>query len=183
MNCRASFNFQQTKSSCWVVSKGDCRRLPQIRRIRTHFTFLLSEPTRIERRVSMSLMPNSIAPLRGMLRQLWNSGRRARLQNILLSIEEKIHRRSTIEAVLEALDASKQPIFECLSKRAKSSIASKALTLKILNLLLCKYHLLARNSVVLSRPFGLAVDPSNVCNLACPGCVHSLHAKEQRLFI
>jgi len=118
-----------------------------------------------------------------MLRQLWNSGRRARLQNILLSIEEKIHRRSTVEAVLEALETSKQPILDCLNKRATSSIASKALTLKILNLLLCKYHLLARNSVVLSRPFGLAVDPSNVCNLACPGCVHSQHAKEQKLFI
>lgn len=131
----------------------------------------------------MSLMPNSMAPVRGMLGHVWNSGRRARLQNILLSIEEKIHRRSTIEAVLEALESSKQPILDCLSKRATSSIASKALTLKILNLLLCKYHLLARNSVVLSRPFGLAVDPSNVCNLACPGCVHSQHVKEQKIFI
>jgi MoaA/NifB/PqqE/SkfB family radical SAM enzyme len=111
---------------------------------------------------------------------LWNSGRRARLQNTLLSIEEKIHRRRPLAAVLEALEASKQPILECLSK---PSVASKALTLKILNLLLCKYHLLARSSVVLSRPFGLAVDPSNVCNLACPGCVHSQHAKEQKIFI
>jgi sulfatase maturation enzyme AslB (radical SAM superfamily) len=131
----------------------------------------------------VSLMTNSIAPVRGMLRQLWYSGRSARLQNILLSIEEKIHRRSTVEAVLEALEASKRPILECLSKRAVSSVAPKALTLKILNLLLCKHHLRARSSIVLSRPFGLAVDPSNVCNLACPGCVHSQHAKEQKIFI
>jgi MoaA/NifB/PqqE/SkfB family radical SAM enzyme len=36
--------------------------------------------------------------------------------------------------------------------------------------------------VVLSRPFGLVIDPSNSCNLACPGCVHSPQVKALKLF-
>ena len=50
---------------------------------------------------------------------------------------------------------------------------AEALTLKVLNLFLARYHFRARSVSLLSRPFGLIVDPSNVCQLACPGCVHS----------
>jgi MoaA/NifB/PqqE/SkfB family radical SAM enzyme len=57
-----------------------------------------------------------------------------------------------------------------------------ALTLKLLNLLLAKHHYLARSTTLFSRPFGLLVDPSNGCNLACPGCVQSSRAKSLKLF-
>jgi len=63
-----------------------------------------------------------------------------------------------------------------------ASPAAEALTLKILNLLLARYHLEARSVQVLSRPLGLVIDPSNVCQLACPGCVHSSRSAELRLF-
>ena len=63
-----------------------------------------------------------------------------------------------------------------------TSIAGKAFTLKVLNLLLAKYHFRERNPTLLSRPFGLVVDPANGCNLACPGCVHSRGSKELKLF-
>ncbi|MFN7997509.1 MAG: radical SAM protein [Bryobacteraceae bacterium] len=43
----------------------------------------------------------------------------------------------------------------------------------MLNLLLAGHQMRVRSAVSLSRPFGLVVDPSNVCQLACPGCVHS----------
>ena len=62
------------------------------------------------------------------------------------------------------------------------SIAAKALTLKILILCLAKYHFLARSTHLLSRPPGLVTDPSNGCNLACPGCVHSRYVKERGFF-
>jgi len=57
-----------------------------------------------------------------------------------------------------------------------------ALTVKVLNLLLAKYHFVARSTFLVSRPFGLIVDPSIGCNLACPGCVHSTSAQLLRLF-
>src|SRR6185437_16105262 len=63
-----------------------------------------------------------------------------------------------------------------------SPLAARALTLKILNLHLAKYHFQSRDSVLLSRPFGLVIDPSNVCQLACPGCVHSGRSEELKLF-
>jgi MoaA/NifB/PqqE/SkfB family radical SAM enzyme len=58
----------------------------------------------------------------------------------------------------------------------------KALTLKAINICLAKHHFRSRSTAVMSRPFGLIIDPSNSCNLACPGCVHSLHAKERKIF-
>lgn len=35
---------------------------------------------------------------------------------------------------------------------------------------------------MLSRPFGLIVDPSDMCRLACPGCVHSSRSEELKIF-
>jgi MoaA/NifB/PqqE/SkfB family radical SAM enzyme len=93
-----------------------------------------------------------------------------------------IEKLEPVEAVLEAVEASKQGLFECLRDSAVSTTATKALTLKVLNLLLARHHLRARSTYVLSRPVGLVVDPSNVCNLSCPGCVHSQSVKELKLF-
>jgi len=56
------------------------------------------------------------------------------------------------------------------------------LTLKILNLVLARYHFQARSASVLSRPYGLVIDPSNMCQLACPGCVHSTRNEELKVF-
>src|SRR6185295_6883667 len=59
---------------------------------------------------------------------------------------------------------------------------AQALTLKILNIRLAKYHYEARHASLLSRPFGIVADPSNMCQLACPGCVHSEHSEALKLF-
>ena len=59
---------------------------------------------------------------------------------------------------------------------------AEALTLKVLNLFLARYHFRARSASLLSRPFGLVIDPSNVCQLACPGCVHSNSNEALQLF-
>lgn len=42
--------------------------------------------------------------------------------------------------------------------------------------------MLARDSTLFSRPIGLVVDPSNMCQLACPGCVHSDRSESLGLF-
>jgi MoaA/NifB/PqqE/SkfB family radical SAM enzyme len=79
------------------------------------------------------------------------------------------------------VDAAKPDICAGLRARFASPLA-EALTLKILNLLLARYHFESRSVHVLSRPFGLVIDPSNVCQLACPGCVHSGRSTESKLF-
>ncbi len=84
-------------------------------------------------------------------------------------------------AAAVVLDSCKSDLHDLLLHRFPPP-AAQALTLKILNLCLGKYHFRARDTVLLSRPFGLVVDPSNMCELACPGCVHSDRAEELKLF-
>jgi len=104
-----------------------------------------------------------------------------RVQEILSYIEEAISRRENIQDFIELLDISKPGLFRCM-RNDNAPVVAKALTLKVLNLCLTKYHFLSRSPVLISRPFGLIVDPCNSCNLACPGCVHSTHAREVKLF-
>ncbi len=105
-----------------------------------------------------------------------------RIAESLRGIEEAIRTGAGLKAVVKLLDRARPAIFECLAAHFASPVTAKALTLKVLNLCLAKYHLLARSTTVLSRPFGLNIDPSDACNLACPGCVHSHHVKELKLF-
>jgi MoaA/NifB/PqqE/SkfB family radical SAM enzyme len=106
----------------------------------------------------------------------------AQVHRILSAIENEFSRSNRVEPVLECLEKSKPALFAHLRKQLDSMVAAKAVTLKILNLCLAKYHFRARSASLHSRPFGLIIDPSNVCNLACPGCVHSPRAKELKLF-
>jgi MoaA/NifB/PqqE/SkfB family radical SAM enzyme len=105
-----------------------------------------------------------------------------RLCGILSGVESKSRSRVPLDEMLETLDASKPALFESLRKQFQSPVEAKAVTQKLLNLCLAKYHFRARSTVALSKPFGLVVDPSNSCNLACPGCVHSRQVKELKLF-
>jgi MoaA/NifB/PqqE/SkfB family radical SAM enzyme len=117
-----------------------------------------------------------------MLRRLFRAERTAAgIHNLLSAIDEKIRGRESLEEVVSSLDAARQPLWNYL-RRGESPVAAKALTLKILNLLLAKCEFLERSTNLLSRPYGLLVDPSNACNLACPGCVHSTSVKALKIF-
>ncbi len=115
-------------------------------------------------------------------RMAWFRNDETNFHGILSAIESKTRSRASLPEMLETLDTSKPVLFECLRKHFEFPIEAKALTQKILNLCLAKYHFLSRSTVVLSRPFGLVIDPSNSCNLACPGCVHSQQVKALKLF-
>jgi MoaA/NifB/PqqE/SkfB family radical SAM enzyme len=104
------------------------------------------------------------------------------LPEILSDINEKIQRPASLRDVLSAADAARTPLSVYFCNLLEQEVAAKALTLKVLNLLLARYHFQSRGEVLRSRPFGLVVDPANGCNLACPGCVHSNHSKEFKLF-
>jgi MoaA/NifB/PqqE/SkfB family radical SAM enzyme len=88
--------------------------------------------------------------------------------------------RSAREAI-SFLEGIKANLCLCLRARFASPLP-EALTLKILNLFLARYHFQARTSAVASRPIGLVVDPANGCQLACPGCVHSARNEAGQLF-
>ena len=48
---------------------------------------------------------------------------------------------------------------------------------KVSNILVLKYQYIRRHNYLLSKPFGLLLDPANGCNLHCPGCVHTVGDK------
>jgi len=104
------------------------------------------------------------------------------VERILASIDERIRTPGNLRGVLSTMDLGKAALFSCFRRRLKSELAGKALTIKVLNLCLTKYHYIHRSTMLLSKPFGLLVDPCNGCNLACPGCVHSNRARALNLF-
>ena len=99
----------------------------------------------------------------------------------LSKIDLALRHCASADAAASVLENSKAGLYHLLAHRF-SSPAAQALTLKMLNLFLSRHHFHARDTVLLSRPFGLVVDPSNMCQLACPGCVHSERAGELNLF-
>ena len=106
----------------------------------------------------------------------------SRVADLVRHLDEKLQGNPPIPNVLLAVDAARGSLVSYLNTHLKSRIQAKALTLKILNLLIAKYHFHARSEAVFSRPFGLIVDPANGCNLPCPGCVHSEHSSTLKLF-
>jgi MoaA/NifB/PqqE/SkfB family radical SAM enzyme len=100
---------------------------------------------------------------------------------LLSRIDQEIGRCRNATEALGVLESSKPELYSGLCRRFDVTVA-QAVTLKILNLFLARFHFRARSSSVLSRPFGLVVDPSNMCQLACPGCVHSARSEDFKLF-
>src|SRR5579884_609002 len=107
--------------------------------------------------------------------------RRRSVQDVLSKIEAAA-RAGSLYRTAEALDAARPELAAILQPRLGSPVAAKAVSLKLLNLLLAKYHFQARSAELASKPSGLVVDASIAYNLACPGCVHSTRAKELKLF-
>jgi MoaA/NifB/PqqE/SkfB family radical SAM enzyme len=99
------------------------------------------------------------------------------LFDALAALENGIHN----PAGSSRLTAAKAQLFTCLRNHLDVT-ESKALTTKLLNLSLARQHFRAKDALVRSRPLSVVLDPSNSCNLACPGCVHSAHAKESHWF-
>jgi len=103
------------------------------------------------------------------------------LHAALAAIDAKITVTSSTQDVLATLDEWQGPLYKSL-ENSLAPLVAKALTSKIQNLFLSKYHFLTRGASLLSSPYGLIVDPMNACQLACPGCVHSVRSKELKIF-
>ena len=95
------------------------------------------------------------------------------IENILEEIDSNIGILDR-EKFLRMVDSYCEILYNFLIKDSLFSCPeAKIFVLKISNLLISKYHLKNKDVKLVSRPFGLIVDPSNSCNLRCPGCVHS----------
>ena len=92
----------------------------------------------------------------------------ADLHLMLAAIDATITPERHLEDLLVTIDQSKERLYKSLAKMV-APLPAKLLTLKILNLFLSKYHFLARSTSLLSSPYGIIVDPTNACQLACPG--------------
>ena len=99
----------------------------------------------------------------------------------LADIDRELLQAAGSGSAVNLVNRKRRTLCELLSRRFPLP-ASQALTLRILNLFLARYHFRARNASLASRPFGLVVDPSNMCQLACPGCVHSARSEALRIF-
>lgn len=99
----------------------------------------------------------------------------------LLKIERSLRECPNATEATAIIERAKQDLHRRLQRRFEP-IAAKALVLKLLNLLLARYHFRARHTILQSRPVGIIIDPSNMCRLACPGCVHSTRSESLQLF-
>ena len=97
------------------------------------------------------------------------------------NVDAELQQCADTAAAAAVLERFKPDLYTRLRRRFAPALA-QALTLKILNLCLAKYHFRARSTALLSRPFGLVVDPSDMCQLACPGCVHSERSETLKIF-
>lgn len=84
--------------------------------------------------------------------------------------------------VRAALLTAKQDVFLFFRAAVDHPAAAQLLTLKVLNAVLARWHFGRRDISVWSKPMQVVVDPSNSCNLKCPGCVHSTGVRSGGLF-
>jgi hypothetical protein len=99
----------------------------------------------------------------------------------LAGIHHQLEQCQSTDSAIHILERSKADLFARLRERFTPLVA-QAFTVKILNLVLARYHVRMGSASLLSRPFGLVIDPSNMCQLACPGCVHSVRSEALRVF-
>jgi pyruvate-formate lyase-activating enzyme len=97
-------------------------------------------------------------------------------------LEHAFENRTGKHDFMQFADSFQAQLFSDLLSRYRHETFSKLLALKITNLAVARYHHRHRHSILMSRPVQLTVDPTNVCQLGCPGCVHSSNEPYRELF-
>jgi MoaA/NifB/PqqE/SkfB family radical SAM enzyme len=88
----------------------------------------------------------------------------------LSDFSEKGVRKPTF---LRTADAVQRALYADFKLTYGNDRFAKLLALKVVNLAVSRYHFLHRHTILAAKPLQLMVDPSNGCQLRCPGCVHS----------
>ncbi|MCZ2155650.1 MAG: radical SAM protein [Bryobacterales bacterium] len=91
---------------------------------------------------------------------------------LLGRLEAELRGEESCRRAIDVLQSAKDTLFGLLRCR-HGETAARLLVIKALNILLARYQFAARHTCLAANPIGFVVDPSNVCQLSCPGCVHS----------
>jgi MoaA/NifB/PqqE/SkfB family radical SAM enzyme len=97
------------------------------------------------------------------------SGQREWLEEIDRRVTSGVSKREFL-ALADRLQRSLADALVCVYGDA---YYAKLIALKLTNFAVAKYHYLNRHVRLASRPLTLMHDPSNVCQLRCPACVHT----------
>jgi len=100
---------------------------------------------------------------------------------VLGELDAAIRAGETRERFLESVDRAQGVLYEAFRRAYGVDGYAKLLALKTANLAVGKYHFAHRHTALASKPVQLMVDPSNTCQLQCPGCVHSASEKVRSL--
>ena len=80
------------------------------------------------------------------------------------------------------MDSFQGRLYERLRRQYEDEPFCQLLTLKLCNLAIARYHFANRHAVLMSRPLQVTVDPTNACQLGCPGCVHTTNREYAERF-
>lgn len=105
------------------------------------------------------------------------AGARATVGDALGDLQRSIPDIASKRAYLARADAAQARIAEGLAQVYPSLAFSQLLALRLVNLVVARYHFHHRHSTLASRPIQLMADPVNNCHLSCPGCLHSGNPK------
>ena len=99
------------------------------------------------------------------------------INNVLLELikNKGLDRKHFIKMFYVSIES----VYQSFKNEGNNDAASKLLTMKILNLVLARYEYFHNYPKLISRPIFIKFDPSNACQLHCPGCMHSLKYKEK----
>ncbi|HIG66076.1 MAG TPA: hypothetical protein EYQ43_11120 [Methyloprofundus sp.] len=85
-------------------------------------------------------------------------------------------------AYFQSLDQFQVDLYQLLSRHYRNDTFCKLLSLKLSNFFASEYEYQNRLVELSSSPVQLMIDPSNSCQLRCPGCVHSGNQKIPQIF-
>lgn len=97
-----------------------------------------------------------------------------KLEKIFCELSSVIH-TADIEQFLKLVDLKKHIVLELVKKQYRDVDFANLITLKIINLIVAKYHFIHKHTILSSHPFHFLIDTSNSCQLHCPGCIHTLN--------
>jgi MoaA/NifB/PqqE/SkfB family radical SAM enzyme len=104
------------------------------------------------------------------------------LKEIFGDLNRSANSSVSVLAMMEKLDAARIPVYNRFLQASSSDYYSKIMTLKVLNLVAAKYHFVNRHIALASCPTQFLLDPSNTCQLHCPGCVHTNNPERRAMF-
>ncbi len=95
------------------------------------------------------------------------------MNSLIQKVQSHIRDSKDFNNFLVQIDLLQQSGLDKLIKAGIGEEYSQAFLLKISNFLVGKYQYVNRCSYLISSPYSLIVDPSNNCQLHCPGCLHN----------